>query len=83
MAARNASAEVARALNSLRDYSSEDQQSLVEVIQDYFTVPDGSPGNDSEDELSEDDDDIEPASGITKNKKYKYSRKRESNTYIN
>lgn len=69
MAARNASADVARALNSLRDYSSEDQESLLEVIQDYFTFPDGSAGSDSEDELSEDDNDIQPASGITKNKK--------------
>ena len=84
MAARNDSADVARALNSLRDYSSEDQQSLVEVIQDYFTFPDGSAGSDSEDELSEDDDDVEPASGISKNPKiHKYSRHRESNTYIN
>ena len=39
MAAR--SADVARALNSLRDFSSEDQQSLVEVIQDYCTFSDG------------------------------------------
>ena len=69
MAAR--SADVARALNSLCDFSSEDQQSLVEVIQEYFTFPDGSAGSDIEDELSEDDDDIELASGITHKTKTK------------
>ena len=72
MAAR--SADVARALNSLREFSSEDQQSLVEVIQDYFTFPDGSAGSDIEDELSEDDDDIEPASGITQRIKRTYKK---------
>ena len=78
------SADVARALNSLLDFFSEDQQSLVEVIQDYFTFPDGSTGSDIEDELSEDDDDIEPASDQVlihieqQQKKYKYNRNREA-----
>ena len=51
--------EVARFLNSLLDFSSEDQQSLVEVIQDYFIFPEGSADSDVEEDLSEDDE-VEP-----------------------
>lgn len=54
--------DVARSLNTLLAFSSEDQQSLVEVIQDYFTCSAGS-DVDSDDNLSEDGD-IEPMSGI-------------------
>lgn len=53
--------DVARSLNTLLAFS-EDQQSLVEVIQDYFTCSAGS-DVDSDDNLSEDGD-IEPMSGI-------------------
>ena len=56
------STKVARSLNSLLDFSSEDQQSLVEVIQDYFTFPEGSADSDVEQDLSEDDE-VEPMSG--------------------
>lgn len=54
--------EVARSLNSLLGFSAEDQQSLVEVIQDYFTFPEGFADSDAEDNLSEDDEG-EPMSG--------------------
>ena len=44
--------EAAKAVNRLLEFSVEDQESLLEVIQDYFTMPD-----EREDESSDDDDD--------------------------
>lgn len=45
---------MARAVNSLLSFSSEDQQSLLEVIEDYFVLPPGSSVPDSE-ELSDEE----------------------------
>ena len=44
--------EAARAVNSLLAFSSDDHEALLDVIQDYFTLPDGT----ADDELDELDD---------------------------
>ena len=44
--------EVARAVNALLDFSSSDQQALLEVIEDYFTSPDDA---DREDDIEDED----------------------------
>ena len=43
--------EVGRAVNAFLGFSSNDQQALIEVIEDYFTSPD----NADEDGLEDDD----------------------------
>ena len=47
--------EAAKAVNALMSFSSGDQDALLEVLQDYFTSPDGPESDNSED--SGDDDD--------------------------
>lgn len=51
--------EAARAVNalSLLEFAGDDQQSLLEVIQDYFTLPEVQDDGDSDaDDLDDDDD---------------------------
>ena len=58
------SQDVARAINSMLSFSSRDQNSLLEVIEDYFTYPPNSSVRDPEDDLiSSDDDDMEVDAG--------------------
>ena len=42
--------EVAKAVNALLDFSSSDQQALLEVIEDYFTSPDNADEDGIEDD---------------------------------
>lgn len=65
--------DIARSLNTLLEFPSEDQQSPLEVIQDYSTCSAGS-DVDSDDNFSEDSD-IEPMSGIIIALKYKKKKK--------
>ena len=44
--------EAARAVNAFLGFSSNDQQALLEVIEDYFTSPDNE---DDDDDLGDDD----------------------------
>ena len=51
--------ETAKAVNSLMNLSSSDQESLLAVVEDYFTRPDDDPAsesfNDSDTELDTDE----------------------------
>ena len=60
--------EVAKAVNSLIDLSPMDQQSLLEVIEDYFTFPDGTT-DDLMVDSSDFDDEMESEPGRNKNKR--------------
>ena len=51
--------EVARAINSLMRFTREDQESMLEVIGDFFSYPTNSSVHDPEDDFSDDDDDDE------------------------
>ena len=42
--------EAVKAVNALMSFSSGDQDALLEVLQDYFTSPDGPESDDSEDD---------------------------------
>ena len=53
MASSGRCADVVRAVNSLMRFSSEDQESLLEVIEDYFMLPSGSSVPDSEEPSDE------------------------------
>ena len=44
--------ETARAVNAFLGFSSNDQQALLEVIEDYFTSPDNA---DEDDDFGDDD----------------------------
>ena len=50
--------KAARAVNSLLAFSSGDQEALLDVIQDYFPLPDGT-ADDELDELDDLDEDSE------------------------
>ena len=53
--------EVATAINSLLTFSSEDQEHILEVIQDFFSY---SSVHDPEENFSDDDDEMEVDTGI-------------------
>ena len=44
--------DIARAVNTLLDFSGDDQTALVEVIQDYFCEPDSEIEDDCGDSIS-------------------------------
>ena len=50
------SLNAAKAVNTLMGFSSGDQRALLEVLQDYFTAPDGPAGDDWDDDDNTDDD---------------------------
>ena len=47
--------EAAKAVNALMGFSSDDQDALLEVLQDYFSSPDGLESDEWEDDDSPDD----------------------------
>ena len=49
--------EAARAVNSLLAFTGDDQQGLLEVMEDYFTLPDDQDRHDDSDD-DEDDSDV-------------------------
>ena len=49
--------EAARAVNALLEFAGDDQQSLLEVIQNYFTLPEVQDDGDSDADNLDDDDD--------------------------
>ena len=48
--------DAAKALNVLMGFSSGDQPALLEVLQDYFSSPDGTEGDDWDDDDNTDDE---------------------------
>lgn len=51
--------EVVNAINSLMRFSREDQESMLEVIGDFFRYPANSSVHDPEEDFTDDDDEIE------------------------
>ena len=51
--------EVARAINSLLCFSSEDQERMLEVIGDFFSYPTNSSVHDPEEDFSDDEMEVE------------------------
>ena len=49
--ARIGASEAASAMNDMLHFSSDDQQALLEVIEDYFTLPDDTDDIDSDDDI--------------------------------
>ena len=51
--------EAATAVNALLRFSSSDQEAMIEVLQEYFTSPDGAEVDDSEDLDEMDEESVE------------------------
>lgn len=51
-----AATEAAKAVNSLLRFSSKDQEALIEVLQEYFTSPDGAEDEDDSEDLDDSDE---------------------------
>ena len=58
--------EAARAMNALLHLGCEDQQSLLEVLEDYFCVPGGDSLSDEEDDSDEEGNDSNLFTGANK-----------------
>ena len=51
--------EAATAVNALLRFNSSDQEAMIEVLQEYFTSPDGAEVDDSEDLDEVDEESVE------------------------